>query len=169
MYANKPAGARLKGRTEVPKTHARDQTVKLLSKYIKQVCLKYLKRVFKMKKEAFIPTRNFKVGFLGGWWLSESGQLRMTQVNGARQRHLCDLAVPHNPLPSEAVGPTDSADLWDKGKAHRPCAAGDHCDARDAGNSKAPTNLEAQKAITQAQGQHYRQRQRRGKVPAVKK
>lgn len=79
------------------------------------------------------------------------------------------LAVPHNPLPSEAVGPTDSADLWDKGKAHRPCAAGDHCDARDAGNSKAPTNLEAQKAITQAQGQHYWRRQRSGESARCQK
>ena len=75
---------------------------------------------------------------------------------------------PNNSLSSKAVGPTDSADLWDRGKTHRPCAAGDHCDARDAGKSKAPTNLEAQKALTQAQGQHYWQAAKGGKCQLSK-
>ena len=45
---------------------------------------------------------------------------------------------------------------------------GDHCDARDAGNSKAPTNLEAQKAITQAQG-NTTDRLRRGESASCQK
>ena len=75
---------------------------------------------------------------------------------------------PNNSLPSKAVGPMDSVDLWDKGKTHCPCAVGDHCDARDAGNSKAPTNLEAQKAITQAQG-NTTDRLRRGESASCQK
>ena len=42
------------------------------------------------------------------------------------------LAVPQNPLPSKAAGPTDSADVW----ARRPCAAGGHCDAGTLGTAR---------------------------------
>ena len=90
---------------------------------------------------------------------------RMTQVNGVRQRHLRDPGCPAKPPSLQSSGAH-----WLSGRLSPPSlCSGRPLWCRDAGDSKAPRALEAQKAVAQAPGDPTDRGSEGRKVPAAKK